>query len=80
MFEKLKQIKELRDLQKSMQNQRIELEDQGIKVVINGTMKIEQLVLNAELDHASQARAVKDLINKAIEKLQKDIASSLKLF
>ena len=70
MFDKLKQIKQLRDLQKEVQAQKFDSERQGVRVVVNGAMQIEEVVLSAEMDAKSQERIVKDCLNDAMHKAQ----------
>lgn len=70
MFEKLKQIKKIKDLQDSLGKERAEGEKKGIKVVINGKMEIEEIQLNPELDKAEQERALKDCLNETMKKVQ----------
>ena len=74
MFDQFKELAKLRELQKQIQNQRVEMEREGVKVVINGSMKIDHLVLNPDLDAEKQAQIIRDLVNEGIEKLQKSIA------
>lgn len=77
MFDKLKQLKELRDLQKSMQQQKVEIQKRGVRVVLSGNMKLEEVSLNPELSVDEQGLAVREAVNEAIEKLQSNLASSL---
>ncbi|OGE76593.1 MAG: hypothetical protein A3C85_00430 [Candidatus Doudnabacteria bacterium RIFCSPHIGHO2_02_FULL_48_21] len=74
MFEKFKELAKLREMQKTIQSQKVEVEREGIKIVLNGNMKVEQLQLNPSLNHATTARVLKDLVNEAVDKLQKTLA------
>lgn len=70
MFEKLKQIKKLKDLQSSLSQEKAEGEKNGIKVVINGKMEIEEIELNPELSREEQQRFLKECLNETMRKVQ----------
>ena len=70
MFDKLKQLKELRELQNAAQQERFESEKSGVRVVVNGTLQVEQIVINPELSVQEQGDAVKDAVNEALKKAQ----------
>lgn len=70
MFDKLKQLKQLKDLQDSLKKEMSEVEKEGVKVVVNGSMKIEEIRLNPEMDIEKQGEIVKDCANEAMKKIQ----------
>ncbi len=70
MFEKLKQIKKLKDLQSSLSQEKAEGEKNGIKVVINGKMEIEEIELNPELSREEQQKYLKECLNETMRKVQ----------
>ena len=70
MFEKLKQIKKLKDLQSSLSQEKAEGEKNGIKVVINGKMEIEEIELNPELSREEQQKYLKECLNETMKKVQ----------
>lgn len=70
MFEKLQQIKKLKELQDSLSQEKVEVEKSGIKVVFNGKMEIEQIELNSELSKEEQEKVLQDCINEAVKKIQ----------
>lgn len=72
MFDKFKQgadmikmANRLRQIQNQLSQERILVEENGIKVVVSGDMKIREL----EVDGAEQGKVV-DVVNKAIKKAQ----------
>lgn len=65
MFNKLKDIKKLKDLESSLGKEIIEKEKEGIKVVVNGKSDIISISLNTELDKEKQEQLLKDCINDA---------------
>ncbi|MEK7650213.1 MAG: YbaB/EbfC family nucleoid-associated protein [Patescibacteria group bacterium] len=77
MFDKLKQINELRKMQQMVAGERITAERNGVKVTINGTLMVEEVSLNPDLSQADQERAIKDTINDANKKMQTQLAQKL---
>lgn len=65
MFDKLKDLKKLKDLESSLGKEMIEKEKNGIKVVINGKTEIISISLNPDLNKEDQERYLKDCINDA---------------
>ncbi len=45
MFEQLKQIKKLKQMQDTFGKERFEIEERGTRVVINGSLKVEEIFL-----------------------------------
>lgn len=77
MFDKLKQMKQLKDLQDSLKKEEVEYEKNGVKVTINGKMEILEIKLNSELDIQTQERVLKDCINEVMKKVQMVAAQKL---
>jgi DNA-binding protein YbaB len=77
MFNKLKQLKELKDLQDSLSKEKAEVEKNGIKVVVNGKMEIEQIKLNPELAIDEQEKKLQECINDAMKKVQMAAAQKM---
>lgn len=75
-FKQVGQIKKMRDqavqMQKQLQQEMIEIEEDGIRVVMTGDQKIETVVIDGEY----QKRLV-EVLNKAIKKSQKVAAKKL---
>ena len=65
MFDKLKDLKKLKDLESALGNERVEKEKNGIKVVVNGRAEIMSISLNADLNKEDQEKYLKDCINDA---------------
>jgi len=65
MFDKLKDLKKLKDLESALGNERVEKENHGIKVIINGKAEIMSISLNADLSKEDQEKYLKDCINDA---------------
>lgn len=63
MFDKLKQLKRLKDFEDSLSKERLEKEIDGTKVVINGKTEIISVTLNPELSKEKQEEVLKECIN-----------------
>jgi len=77
MFDKLKQLKELKELKDSLSQEREEVEKQGIKVIINGKIEIEDIQLNPDLSKEEQEKILKECINEAVKKIQMVLFSKM---
>jgi DNA-binding protein YbaB len=77
MFDQLKQLKQLKDIQDQLKKERVEIEKNGVTVVMNGKMEIEDITLNPELGIEQQERAVKDCVNDAVRKIQTNLAQKM---
>ena len=79
MFDKFKQISELKQMrdqamrmQRELATETIEYEENGVKVIISGDQKIHQIIVGSQNDE----RLVK-VVNKAIEKAQQVAAKKI---
>lgn len=81
MFNKLKQLKDLRSQAKKMQNaladETITVEKGGIKVIMNGNLEVKSISLNKDMAQSSMEGVLTDCINEAIKKTQKIMAQKL---
>jgi len=78
MFDKLKEINKLRELRKQLKEEKVEIERNGVVVIVNGGMEIEELRLNPDLDLRRQTKSVKNAINDALRKIQISSAKKMK--
>lgn len=74
MFDKLKQLKQMKDISRDIQNEKIEAEEEGTRVIINGAFMVEEISLNHELNKEKQEIVLKDCFNKAVKKAQMAVA------
>lgn len=79
VFDRLKQLgdlKKLRDqamkMQQALREERVVIEEQGVRVVITGDQRIEELSIQG-----NESQAVVDVLNKAIKKSQELAAKKL---
>ena len=77
MFDKLKQLQKLKDIQQILKQERIEVEKDGTKIVINGGLEIELIQLNPLLDKEKQEKILKDCFNEALKKINVSIAQKV---
>ena len=82
MFEKLKQLKDLRDKAKTMQNalagEIIIGERHGIKITMDGNMNVSAVVLEKEMSKAELEKSLPDAINDTIKKAQRVMAEKMR--
>ncbi len=77
MFDKIKKLKKIKDLQNSLKKETIEKENNGIKVVVNGQLQIQDITLNSDLAPKEQENEIKDLINSAMRDMQMKAAKKM---
>lgn len=77
MFDKLKQLKQLKELKDSLEKERKEIEQEGVKVIVNGKMEIEEVKLNPELSLEKQEQLIKTCFNQAVKEIQKEAAQKM---
>ncbi len=80
MFDKIKQIKELKEIQNELKKEKIELEKDGVKITLNGSLELEDIRLNPNLSIEEQEKAIKNTLNDAIRKAQLNLASKMSKF
>jgi len=77
MFDNIKKMKQLRDLKNSLAKETIEVEKEGVKIIVNGNMEVEDLKLNNDLENEKQGEVIKDCFNEAIKKIQRLLAEKM---
>lgn len=77
MFDKFKQLAQLKSLQKEIEKERFAAENNGVKVVVNGKLMVEDIILNPELSAGEQAPVVKNCLNEALKKAQASAAQKM---
>ena len=75
-FQKFAELKKMRDeamrIQRELQAQELEVEKNGVKIVINGAQELRSLETNNRSDSD-----IKDAVNEAIKKAQQTAAKKL---
>jgi DNA-binding protein YbaB len=77
MLDKFKQLRNLKKLQDELSKEKVEVEKEGIKVVVNGEMKIEEIFLNGNLSKEKQEKILKDCINEAMDRMKFRMAQKM---
>jgi len=77
MFDNLKKIQQLKEIKNSLEKEKIEIEKEGIKIIVNGKMEVEELKLNPDLSQEDQERILKDCINGAVKRIQMVVAHKM---
>jgi len=77
MFDDLKQLAKMKELRDALEKERKEIEKDGVRVVVNGKMEIEELELNSQLSADKQQGLVKDCINQALKEVQQEAARKM---
>jgi len=77
MFDKLKQLNQLKNLQSEFKKETATLEKNGLKVTINGNFEVQEIILNSNLDVLEQQNILKSLLNEARESIQKTLAGKM---
>jgi DNA-binding protein YbaB len=77
MFDNLKKIQQLKEIKNSLEGERIEVEKEGIKVIVNGKMEVEEIKLNSSLNLEDQERIIRDCINESVKKIQMIVAQKM---
>jgi len=77
MFEKFKQAKKLKDLQSSLSKEKETIENGGVKVTVNGQMKVENIEVGGEVELKRAEELIKDCTNEALKRMQKKAAQKM---
>ena len=77
MFDKLKQLNELRKLQDEFKKEMLTVEKRGVVITMNGNFGVEEIKLNPELSLEDQQSALKEALNEARESIQKTLAQKM---
>ena len=77
MFENLKNLQKLKQMQDSFKKERLTVEKRGVSITMNGNFEVEEIKLNPELSLEDQQDVVKEALNEVRENIQKKLAQSL---
>ncbi|MFA5247814.1 MAG: YbaB/EbfC family nucleoid-associated protein [Patescibacteria group bacterium] len=82
MFEKLKQLKDLRSQAKNIQSAlsgvMINEERNGIKITMDGNMNVKTITLEKEMSKEELEKRLPDIFNETIKKAQRAMAEKMK--
>ena len=77
MFDRLKQLNNLRQMQKTAEAERATAEHEGVRVTLNGKLEVVELSLNPALAVARQEELLKRCFNEAGTAAQMALAKKL---
>ena len=77
MFDNLKQLGKLKELKDILEKERKEVEKEGIRVIVNGKMEIEEIKLNPQLNTEKQEEILKANINEALDQIRQEAARKM---
>ena len=70
MFDQMKQMKQAMDIQNALKQEKITVERDGVKVVMNGAFEIEDISLNKDISVVENESIIKSCLIEANKKLQ----------
>lgn len=74
MFDKLKQLNELRKMKNAIAEETAETEKNGVKIKINGSFTAEEVSISPEAMNDDLAKNIKYCFNDAVSKMQTNLA------
>ncbi len=77
MFDQIKQVRQLQKLQAELKKEKVEVEDGGVRVVVNGKMEVEEVEIDDSVSQAEAGRKVKKCLNDAMSKVQMTAAKKM---
>lgn len=77
MLDKLKKLKELKELQKTLAQEKVTVEKDGVTIMINGKLEIEDISISPDIDKDRLEVVLKDALNQAIKKIQMAMAQKM---
>jgi DNA-binding protein YbaB len=70
MFDKLKELSELKKIKDQMSKETVSVERDGVEVIVNGKMEVENINAEGNVD----PKLVKSLVNEGMKEIQKKVA------
>lgn len=74
MFESFKQLKQLKELQNTIQKEEVIAEKDGVKITMNGAFEVISVSIDGEISGSALERTMKEVFNDAVKKAQQTIA------
>ncbi len=64
-------------MQKAFAQEKYTVEKSGVKVTVNGSLKVEEIVINPGVETENLGSLLTDLINQAFQEIQQRLARQL---
>ena len=77
MLDKLKRIKELKDLQKTLAQEKAIVEKEGVSITVNGKLEVENISIDPDINSDRLETVLKDSFNEAVRKIQMSMAQKM---
>lgn len=77
MFEQLRDLKKAHEMQKAFAQEKHTVEQSGIKVTVNGNLKVEEIIISSQVQQAELGPLLTELINQAFQEIQRRLAQQL---
>jgi DNA-binding protein YbaB len=74
MLDKLKQLGQLKAMQDELKAAKFEHEQDGVKIVIDGSLTIQEVTLSKSLSPEEGGQIIKNCFNEAVKKAQYSMA------
>ncbi|HHD92720.1 MAG TPA: YbaB/EbfC family DNA-binding protein [Candidatus Portnoybacteria bacterium] len=79
MFDKMKQLNEMRKIQKKISSMEATVEENGIRIKVSGEMKIIEITIIDQNDISNLGERIKRVVNKALNKIKIEMAKNISL-
>ena len=77
MFDQLKKLQQLKSIQDSLKKEKSAVEKNGVRVVMNGGLELEELKLNPALAIEEQEKLLLECLNEAKHAVEKIAAKTM---
>ncbi|MDP2821021.1 MAG: YbaB/EbfC family nucleoid-associated protein [bacterium] len=74
MFDKLRDLKKIKDIQDSFKKERFDAEKDGVKISMNGNFEVEEIILNPDFNNEKNQEALKQNFNDLVKQVQMNLA------
>lgn len=76
MFDKLKEMNKLRQLQSAIKKEKIRIKKDGVEIAMRGDFAVTSVKLNPDMDLKKQEDILIDILSEARKKMQKRIQTN----
>lgn len=77
MLDNFKKLKELKELQKALSQEKVTIEKEGVSITVNGKLEVEDISITSELEKDRLEKILKDSFNEAVRKIQMAMAQKM---
>ncbi len=77
MFDNIKQMNKIREMQKDLSKERLESTEDGVTVIMNGKMEVEEIKITEDMDKEKLERVLKSCFNSCLKNVQMAAAKKM---